>query len=229
MLILALESTTEACSVALLNHGSIVELFEFAPRKHTNLLLNMVDRLLKQENLSKNELSAIAFCRGPGAFTGLRITTGIAQGLAFGLNIPLIPVSSLAALAQGAHRTFKEQQYFLSCLDARKNELFWALYEINNGRAQCCGEEQVSSAGEITKKLQIKQEDSLKYQVVGTGTEIIKKLNEPRLSFVDLTPETFHYPQAYDIALLAEDLYKSGSMVTAEQAVPVYLRNNVTY
>lgn len=231
MLILALESTTEACSVALYNDERIVEKFEVAPRQHTNLLLKMVDSLLQEEGVSKHDLTAIAFCRGPGAFTGLRITTGIAKGLGYGLNIPLIPISSLAALAQGGYRhslNNVEQTYFLSCLDARKNEVFWGLYSIKEGLARLEGDEYVSAIEQVAEIINDIDNSSPQWLVVGTGTNIIEKLNEPKLTFVDSIPDKIHYPHAYDVALLAAREYQLGNTVTAEQATPVYLRNNVT-
>lgn len=232
MLILALESTTEACSVALYKDEYIVEKFEVAPRQHTNLLLNLVDSLLKEEDVSKHDLDAIAFCRGPGAFTGLRITTGVAQGLGFGLNIPLIPISSLAVLAQGGYRYSpmdEKQLNYLSCLDARKNEVFWAAYSIQDGFAKLRGEEYVSAIEKISEVLKDLDESRAKWQVIGTGVNIIEKLNEPKLTFVDSIPDNIHYPHAYDVALLAAEEYRLGNSVKAEQATPVYLRNNVTY
>jgi len=231
MRILALESTTEACSVALYNDGRIVEKFEVAPRQHTSLLLKMVDSLLFEEGVSKHELDAIAFCRGPGAFTGLRIAIGVAQGLGFGLNIPLIPISSLAALAQGGLRHSEihgENAVFLSCLDARKNEVFWARYSIQDGYATLDGDEYVSTIEKVAEILNGIDGLHSSYLVIGTGTSIIKKLNEPKLNFVDSIPDKIHYPHAYDVASLAVKEYRLGNMVKAEQAVPVYLRNNVT-
>jgi len=238
MLILALESTTEACSVALLNdqkpnNEQITEQFEIAPRQHTKLLLNMVDSLLHEQGVAKSDLTAIAFCRGPGAFTGLRITVGVAQGLAFGLNLPLIPVSSLAALAQGAYQ-HHNYTAFLSCLDARKSEVFWGIYTIKAGFAQLSGEEQVSSlqmVGEVVKSFT--QITTTPLQVVGTATHLIQSLNESvvelGLTFVDSLPDNLNYPHAGDVAFLAAEEYRLGNTVQAEQALPVYLRNNVTY
>ncbi len=227
MYILALESTTEACSVALNNNGKIVESFEIAPRQHTRLLLNMVDSLLSTENISKNQLDAIAFCRGPGAFTGLRITTGVAQGLGYGLSVPLIPVSSLAALAQGRYRD-NGNTHFLSCLDARKNEVFWGLYIIEEGYARLQADEYVSGINKIPAVVSQNRPVQGQWQVTGTASAIIEKLNEPMLCFVDSVTDKLHYPHAYDIALLAAEAFKKGNSITAEQAVPVYLRNKVT-
>ena len=235
MLILAIESTTEACSVALNRDGNIVELFEIAPRQHTKLLLSMVDTLLKDNQVDKQLLDAIAFCRGPGAFTGLRITTGVAQGLAFGLNIPLIGISSLATLAQGAYRhsqlscSDNKSVDFLSCLDARKNEVFWGMYTIKEGYALLVNEEQVTSSQSICECISQQRYVDTSWQVVGTACEIIAKLNEPSLTIVDLPSEYLHYPHAYDVALLAAKEFNLGNLLNAEQAVPVYLRNNVTY
>ncbi len=238
MLILALESTTEACSVALLNdkkpnNEQISEQFEIAPRQHTKRLLNMVDSLLREQGVSKSDLTAIAFCRGPGAFTGLRITVGVAQGLAFGLNLPLIPVSSLAALAQGAYR-HHNYMAFLSCLDARKSEVFWGIYTIKAGFAQLSGEEQVSSLQMVGEAVEACiQTTTTPLQVVGTATHLIQSLNEPvaelGLTFVDSLADNLNYPHACDVALLAAEGYRFGNTVRAEQALPVYLRNNVTY
>ena len=240
MLILALESTTEACSVALLNdkkpkNTQIVEQFKIAPRQHTRLLLNMVDSLLHQQGVSKNDLTAIAFCRGPGAFTGLRITVGVAQGLAFGLNLPLIPVSSLAALAQGWYR-YNHHTAFLSCLDARKKEVFWGIYRIEEGYARPVGEEQVSPLQRVMDSVKSLPQSRAPLQVAGTATHLIKELSgsfkEPEielgLTFVDSLTDGLNYPHAYDVAFLAAEEYRLGNTVRAEQALPVYLRNNVT-
>ena len=235
MLILAIESTTEACSVALYKQGDIVELFDIAPRQHTNLLLNRVDSLLKQNDVSKQSLDAIAYCRGPGAFTGLRITTGVAQGLAFGLNIPLIAISSLAALTQGAYRINQKNNAtnklfnYLPCLDARKSEVFWGFYTVKDGYASAINDEQVSSVEALSNAISQYQPASQKWQVVGTASEIIKKINEPSLIYVDSSLETINYPQAYDVAFLAAKEFELGNTIDVEQAVPVYLRNNVTF
>ena len=102
--ILAIDTATEACSVALLNDESTDALFELCPREHTQRILPMVQQVLANNQLNLNQLDALAFGRGPGSFTGVRIGIGIAQGLALGAELPMIGVSTLATMAQGAWR-----------------------------------------------------------------------------------------------------------------------------
>src|SRR5512146_2675208 len=99
MNLIAIETSTEACSAALLINGAMSDRYQLAPREHTALLLPMVDELLADAGLERSQLEAVAFGRGPGGFTGVRIATGVAQGIGFALNIPVTPVSTLAALA----------------------------------------------------------------------------------------------------------------------------------
>lgn len=116
--ILALDTATEACSVALWNDGEIHSLFEICPREHTQRILPMVQQVLADSGLTLKDLDALAFGQGPGSFTGVRIGIGIAQGLALGADLPLLGVSSLAAMAQGAFRQMQATQV-LAAIDAR--------------------------------------------------------------------------------------------------------------
>ena len=114
MILLALETATEACSAALAIDGDICERFEVAPRGHSQLILPMVDELMAEADIAIEQVDAIAFGRGPGAFTGLRIAVGVTQGIAFGADLPVVPVSSLAGLAQGC-----VSDSVLAAIDAR--------------------------------------------------------------------------------------------------------------
>lgn len=101
MRILAIDTATEACSVALWNDGNITSHFELCPREHTQRILPLVQDILTAGNVTLTDIDALAFGRGPGSFTGVRIGIGIAQGLALGANLPMIGVSTLATMAQG--------------------------------------------------------------------------------------------------------------------------------
>lgn len=122
--ILAIDTATEACSVALWNNGEKHALFEICPREHTQRILPMVQQVLAESGVTLNQLDALAFGRGPGSFTGVRIGIGIAQGLAMGAELPMIGVSTLATMAQGAFRVTGATQV-LAAIDARMGEVYW--------------------------------------------------------------------------------------------------------
>ena len=123
MRLLAIDTVTEACSVALWQDGEITTQEEVVQQQHTERVLPMVQALLAQTETALSQLDAIVFDRGPGSFTGLRIGAGVVQGLALGLDRPVIPVSSLATLAQGAWR-LDQQANVLACIDARQTEVY---------------------------------------------------------------------------------------------------------
>jgi tRNA threonylcarbamoyladenosine biosynthesis protein TsaB len=130
--ILAIETATEACSVALLTRsGEIFSVFELAPRLHTKLLPMMLDQVMKTARMQRNDLDYIACGKGPGAFTGVRIAAATAQGMAIGLGVPLLGVSTLAILAQHACDTLQLKRV-QAMLDARMGEIYSALFEIND-------------------------------------------------------------------------------------------------
>lgn len=219
MKILALDTATEACSAALLCDGSVHERHDIAPRRHAELILPMVDAVLGQAGLGLNDLDAIAFGRGPGAFTGVRIAAGVTQGLSLGAGLPVIPVSSLAALAQPA---LGKAAVILPAIDARMGEVYWASYESGqDGLANQASEEQVTPPDAV-------QVPSVK-QVFGVGSgwgtyrECLDRVLGKQISGVE--PERF--PLARDMLPLAVREYNAGRCVSAEQALPVYLRDNV--
>ena len=150
MNILAIDSATEACSVALLREdGTVFGEFEIAPREHTRLLPEMMRRVLSQAAVTKSMLSHCAFSNGPGAFTGIRIAAAQAQGIGIGLNIPLIPVSTLAVLAQTSFDRYPHASVLVA-LDARMQEIYWALYRRDQAGYACLsGSERLTAADAI--------------------------------------------------------------------------------
>jgi len=220
MKILAIDTATEACSVALLTDGQCQEIFEIIPRQHTERVLPMVDEILRNADIALPQLDAIAFDCGPGSFTGVRVGTSVTQGLAFSADLPVIPVSSLAALAQLAFRTNNQQQV-LSTIDARMNELYWGCYQSENGIMKLIKQEKVSPVPDI-----VLQGD---WHCIGSGWDSYHvELNQSEQVCINsFTAGCF--PHAQDVALLAENLYKQGKMVSAENAIPSYIRDEVTW
>lgn len=219
MNILAIETSTEACSAALLIDGDIEERFELAPRGHGDLILQMADDLLARAALTPQQLTAIAFGRGPGAFTGVRIATSVVQGIALGADLPVVPVSTLAALAQGAYRQHQHRS-LLCAMDARMGEIYWGCYRIENGIAVAQTEECVC------KPEAAPAVSGSGWQGIGSGWLAYHDALRQRYPQAALC-DAAALPRASDVALLAQHGYRSGQAVSAEQALPVYLRDNV--
>ncbi|PRI54099.1 tRNA threonylcarbamoyladenosine biosynthesis protein TsaB, partial [Haemophilus influenzae] len=123
--LLALDTSTEACSVALLYRGEKTHINELAQRTHTKRILPMIDEILANSGLGLNQVDALAFGRGPGSFTGVRVGAGIAQGLAFGADLPVIPISNLTAMAQAAFELHQAENV-VAAIDARMNEVYFS-------------------------------------------------------------------------------------------------------
>ena len=220
MKILAIDTATEACSVALLIDDNVEEIFEIIPRQHTERVLPMVDEVLKSSGVTLSQLDALAFNCGPGSFTGVRVGTSVVQGLAFSVDLPVIPVSSLAALAQLAYRQ-EQQENVLSVIDARMNEMYWGCYQLKNGIMTLLDEEKVSAVENIKK--------SGDWHCQGSGWDTFKYELQQSKS-VSITSSTLDcFPHAQDIAVLAVGLYKQEKAVSAEEAIPTYVRNEVTW
>ncbi len=220
MKILAIDTVTEMCSVALLNHEQTTTIERHVPQRHTQVILEMIQELLTDAQLEIANLDAISFSRGPGSFTGLRICASVTQGLALAHDLPVIPISSLAILAQAALRLDKKHN-ILACMDARKNEVYWGCYQVKDGLVSLFGNEQVSPPGEV------KLQDDRDWHGVGTGfRQFADELNPD--SMVSLvTVEANRYPLAQDILLLAKNAWENKMNVDASLALPVYLRDNI--
>jgi tRNA threonylcarbamoyladenosine biosynthesis protein TsaB len=221
MKILAIETATEACSAALAIDDSQIERYEVAPRKHTQLILPMVEELMNEADIKVSDLDAIAFGQGPGAFTGVRIAMGVIQGLAFAQDTPVIPVSTLAALAQ---HVANDHQYVASAIDARMQEIYWGLFKKNDsGVMQAISEEVVCAAKDV---------DFISDEIwfgAGSGwdtySDVLSSKFDNNLSGFDGQL----FPSAVDVLALAKPAYMENKMISVEQASPVYLRNKVTH
>ncbi len=224
--ILALDSSTDACSVALYANGELSSSFELAAKSHTQRLLPMVDELLAGHGIGLTDLDAIAFGRGPGSFTGLRICVGIVQGLAFGANLPVIPVSTLEAMALGFYRNNPiSEQPVMVALDARMNEIYWCAFQPagqTTGLMKAMGDEAV-----INPELLVEQALPVMpggFAAVGPGWHYpaLQKL-APQSLILDV------HPSAEDMALIAARLWQEGAMINVLEAEPVYLRDTVSW
>lgn len=220
MKLLAIETATECCSTALLVDDEIFAVSEVAPRRHNEIILSMCEQVLAQGEVSLAQLDTIAFGRGPGAFTGVRLAASVTQGIALAQYLPVVPVSSLAALAQAAYQTQPISQV-LSCIDARMQEVYFALFQINElGIMQVVGEELVIKPSLI----EIDISDSC--TGAGTGWRPYAAILLERCG-KEISYDANALPQAEFVARLGKFYFEQGQSVSAVQALPVYLRNNV--
>lgn len=221
MKLLAIETATEACSAALLVGTESRMRYEYAPRRHTELILPMCDSLLHEAGIQASQLDAIAFGRGPGSFTGVRIAAGVAQGIAFAWNLPVVPVSTLAVMAQEAIMQF-DVSLILSAIDARMQEVYWGVYQRDdNGLAKSVIDESVIQPQAVFPPVEGR------YYGVGSGWKTYREALSQSIS-VNLTGYDGELlPKARYLIPLAECAYTMGHAVAAEDALPVYLRNEV--
>lgn len=226
--ILALDTSTTACSVALNCYGQIEEDFALAPQDHTKRLLPMVDKLLAAHQLRLNDLDAIAYTHGPGSFTGLRICVGIVQGLAFGADLPVVSASTLETMAASAQRllALEADTYLVPALDARMNEVYWGLYRTGTGvRAESRMADSVSAPRDLLAALQGEQVNG-SLHILGSACPL---LDAQQLAVLGASTHEDVYPHAYDLARIAEVLVEAGECRSALNASPIYIRNEVSW
>jgi tRNA threonylcarbamoyladenosine biosynthesis protein TsaB len=224
MRILAIDTATEACSVALNNDGTVCAHFELCPREHTQRILPMVRDILNQGGLSLSELHALAYGRGPGSFTGVRIGIGIAQGLALGAELPMIGVSTLATMAQGAWRLTGATRV-LAAIDARMGEVYWAEYQRDE-QGVWHGEETEAVLKPEAVAERLKQLEG-EWATVGTGWQAWPDMAAG--SSIVTRDGQVALPTAEDMLPLAVQAFDASRTVAVEHAEPVYLRNEVTW
>ncbi len=271
MKLLAIDTSTDACSAALWLNGEVRQRYQVAPREHGQLILPMIESLLAEAGLALTQLDTLAFGRGPGGFTGVRIANSVIQGLAFGADLPVVPISSLAALAQGAYTEMGTPQ-ILAAIDARIGEVYWGAYRAAQGCASVAGgttpgataaqgraiaKGSASAVGAgcagaaatenglvtlVDKEIvcppqQVPQPltHDLDYDLtgewfgVGNGWHTYAQTLKAHLGEAVTAWDGQHYPQARHLARLAADAYHRGLAVSAEQALPVYLRDEVAW
>ncbi len=219
MNLLAIETATEACSVALLHGDALIDRSELAPRRHAELALPMAEELLAEAGIARRQLDAIAVGQGPGAFTGVRLAISVAQGLALALDIPVVPVSSLAALAMQAPGNGAA---ILAAIDARRGEIYAGVFRFNaDDLIEPLDAERVLAAS----ALELPGTEA--WNVLGTGWSAYSDAIRERLPSPPRWADGDRYPQARDVARLAAPLFAAGKGVPPEQALPVYLRDKV--
>ena len=222
--LIAIETSTENCSAALLRDGTLIERSELAPRRHTALILPMIESLLDEAGLSRRDLDAVAVGRGPGAFTGVRLAISVAQGLALGLDIPVIPVSSLAALAQDVP---PGDASILATIDARMGEIYAAAFRRRpDGLVEALNAESVGPASMLVLP-DVSEYTNGQWSVVGSGWAAYHDALAMRLPQSPVWADGARHPQARAVAQLAAPQFASGRGVAPEYALPVYLRDKV--
>ncbi|SDJ51652.1 tRNA (adenosine(37)-N6)-threonylcarbamoyltransferase complex dimerization subunit type 1 TsaB [Billgrantia gudaonensis] len=227
--LLALDASSRACSAALLirrpgETDALIARFAHTPREHTRRLLPMIDEVLAEAGLDPTALDAVAYGRGPGSFTGLRIAAGVAQGLAFGLDRPLLGVSTLEALALSAHRRH-HFRHIVTALDARMGEIYVAAWRCHDGIVEALSAEAVLPP----ERLRLPEEsDEFDWVGVGSGWALREAMPATVLASLGqclVDPE----PAAEEMALLAARDLASGGGQPAQAVQPVYLRDTVAW
>lgn len=216
MRILALETSTEHCSVALWQDGALLERSEWAGQRHSELLMDMLDGVLREADIKLAQLDGIAFGAGPGSFTGVRIACGVAQGLALGADLPVVAVCTLQALARAAAR-----DKVIAALDARMGEIYHAAY-VRNGEdweticaPSLCPAQHAPTvlgdgwfgAGSAFALHGAALDVGYAGQLAGVNAQAV--------------------PQASAVATLSVRVFAAGGGVDAAQAAPLYLRDKV--
>ena len=217
MRLLAFETSTEACSVAVYVDGQVHERFEVAPRRHTELALPWAEALLAEAGIARSQLDAIAVGRGPGAFTGVRLAIAVAQGIALALDLPVVPVSTLAALAM---RAGGERR--VAAIDARMGEVYLGTFARQADGGLCALADEVVVAPDLA----ILPEAG---GWIGVGTGFAAADGALRARFGDrlLEVDAAVLPHAADVATLAALAFARGEAQAPERIEPAYLRDNV--
>jgi tRNA threonylcarbamoyladenosine biosynthesis protein TsaB len=221
MNILIIDTATEACSVALEVNELVFNRFEICPQQHSQRILPMIEEVLKEATVTLQDLDYLAFGRGPGSFTGVRIATGVLQGLALGTGHKVVGISTLAAMAQQAY-TQNHNKHVTAAIDARMSEVYFGQYQLQQNVMTLMGEEQVLPPEQAAEILSHNSEMAS----VGTGWQAYPSLDaEDKVEVL----AGILYPNALYMLPLAKALIADGQAVEVEDIKPVYLRDKVTW
>jgi tRNA threonylcarbamoyladenosine biosynthesis protein TsaB len=216
--ILAFDTSLSYCSVALAVDDTHYTSHQYAPMQQSHLILPTIKDILKQAQLSLYDLDAIAYGCGPGSFTGIRIANSVAQGLGFAAHLPIIPVSTLQAMAQSAYLE-KQWPEVMVAVDARMEQIYWACYEVDaNGLAMLQVEESVCSPQQILLPL-----TRFSY-AIGDGWQRYQKQLIAALGFTPLGIDNEQMPVAQAILTIAKTRFQQNNWVMPQEAIPNYLR-----
>ena len=232
MNILALDTATETCSVAVLKDQRILADNQLAPRQQTRLILPMIQKILSDADISLSALDAIAFGVGPGSFTGIRLAASVTQGLAFSNDLPVLPISTLQTLAQGVNRRY-QHEFVLVALDARMGEIYWGEYQFKKSVMQASSLDRLVNPNDPEI---LRSDNSLRWIGAGRGFGVyghLLKSNMNKIDPIQVYPDLF--PEAVDMITLARAIINSDPKNNAKTLLspldikPVYLRNQVTH
>jgi len=219
--LLAIETASDACSCALWVDAACIERYVLAPRRHAELVLGMVEALLAEAGVELAVLDALAFGRGPGSFTGVRVAAAVVQGLAYGADLPVVPVSSLQALAQGVWHDGAGGRV-LTAFDARMGEVYWGAYSIDEQ-----GLMTASCDDCVCAPANVPLPDGDGWLGAGEGWGAHAVALAARVGARLRVSEPNRLAHARDVATLAAAAHGRGESVSAAQALPVYIRDQV--
>jgi tRNA threonylcarbamoyladenosine biosynthesis protein TsaB len=221
--ILALDTATEACSVSLGIGDRSIDRYVELERGHAEQLLPMVDAVLAEGGIGLSSLDAIAFGRGPGGFTGVRLAASVAQGLGFGADVGVVPISDLAAVAQRVIQVSSEVRRILVVNDARMREVYWARFGVETGLMPQ-GDERVSASTEV--QFPEPAGSGSPWAAAGRGLDAWPELAE-RCRAAGAILHTGLLPRASEVLALARPIVAAGNTLSPEAALPVYVRDRV--
>ncbi|MFC3120550.1 tRNA (adenosine(37)-N6)-threonylcarbamoyltransferase complex dimerization subunit type 1 TsaB [Agaribacter flavus] len=223
MNVLAIDTSTEACSVAICTRDLIDGEFEICPQQHSQKLLEMIDRVLSKHMLSLTDMELLAYGCGPGSFTGVRIAASTIQGLSFGADLPVAQISTLATMAQENYERFRVESS-MALIDARMQEVYKGMYSVDPSSqvVKLVGVEAVLPPNELSDELKKIRDSSY----VGSGYHAYREALQ-----IETLPKQLNvsYPNAKYMLSLAKHIAKQNGTVSAANIAPTYIRDKVTW